>query len=84
MIEFMYKYKDDFCLIDLAVIDRKYEYEFEHNMYKYYIQDSYNSPYRIVHQVKELNQKVINRILPEMITNIKQNEEYITRIKQAV
>ena len=41
VFEFMYKYKDDFCLIDLAVIDRKYEYEFEHNMYKYYIQDSY-------------------------------------------
>lgn len=41
VFEFIYKYKDDFCLIDLAAIDRKYEYEFEHNMYKYYIQDSY-------------------------------------------
>ena len=45
-----------------------------------YIQDSYNSPYRVVHQVKELNQKVINRILPDMITNIKQNEEYLNVI----
>jgi hypothetical protein len=49
-----------------------------------YIQDSYNSPYRIVHQVKELNQKVINRILPEMITNIKQNEEYINAIDRPI
>jgi hypothetical protein len=49
-----------------------------------YIQDSYNSPYRIVHQVKELNQKVINRILAEMITNIKQNEEYISAIDRPI
>jgi len=49
-----------------------------------YIQDSFNSPYRIVHQVKELNQKVINRILPDMITNIKQNEEYISAIERPI
>jgi hypothetical protein len=45
-----------------------------------YIQDSYNAPYRIIHQVKELNEKVINRILPDMISNIKQNEEYLNVI----
>ena len=49
-----------------------------------YIQDSYNSPYRIVHQVKELNKKVINRILSEMISNIKQNEEYISAIDRPI
>ena len=49
-----------------------------------YIQDSYNSPYRIVHQVKELNQKVINRILPDMISNIKQNEEYLNVIDKPI
>jgi hypothetical protein len=49
-----------------------------------YIQDSYNSPYRIVHQVKKLNQEVINRILPDMITNIKQNEEYISAIERPI
>jgi hypothetical protein len=49
-----------------------------------YIQDSYNSPYRIVHQVKELNKKVINRILSEMISNIKQNEEYISSIDRPI
>jgi hypothetical protein len=49
-----------------------------------YIQDSYNSPYRIVHQVKELNEKVINRILPDMITNIKQNEEYLNIIDKPI
>ena len=45
-----------------------------------YIQDSYNAPYRIIHQVKELNEKVINRILADMISNIKQNEEYLNVI----
>ena len=49
-----------------------------------YIQDSYNSPYRIIHQVKELNEKVINRILPDMITNIKQNEEYLNVIDKPI
>jgi hypothetical protein len=49
-----------------------------------YIQDSYNSPYRIIHQVKELNEKVINRILPDMITNIKQNEEYLNIIDKPI
>ena len=49
-----------------------------------YIQDSYNSPYRIIHQVKELNEKVINRILPDMISNIKQNEEYLNVIDKPI
>ena len=49
-----------------------------------YIQDSYNAPYRIIHQVKELNEKVINRILPDMITNIKQNEEYLNVIDRPI
>jgi len=49
-----------------------------------YIQDSYNSPYRIIHQVKELNDKVINRILPDMISNIKQNEEYLNIIDKPI
>jgi hypothetical protein len=49
-----------------------------------YIQDSYNAPYRIIHQVKELNEKVINRILPDMISNIKQNEEYLNVIDKPI
>lgn len=49
-----------------------------------YIQDSYNSPYRIIHQVKELNEKVVNRILPDMISNIKQNEEYLNVIDKPI
>jgi hypothetical protein len=49
-----------------------------------YIQDSYNAPYRIIHQVKELNDKVINRILPDMISNIKQNEEYLNIIDKPI
>ena len=49
-----------------------------------YIQDSYNAPYRIIHQVKELNEKVVNRILPDMISNIKQNEEYLNIIDKPI
>ena len=49
-----------------------------------YIQDCYNAPYRIIHQVKELNEKVVNRILPDMISNIKQNEEYLNIIDKPI
>ena len=69
----------------------KYKLQVEQNesdllvvMRAVYIQDSYNSPYRIIHQVKELNEKVINRILPDMISNIKQNEEYLNVIDKPI
>jgi hypothetical protein len=69
----------------------KYKLQVEQNesdllvvMRAVYIQDSYNSPYRIIHQVKELNEKVINRILPDMISNIKQNEEYLNIIDKPI
>lgn len=49
-----------------------------------YISDALNSPYRIVHQVKLLNNKVIERIVDEMITNIKTNEEYLNQLDKPI
>jgi hypothetical protein len=49
-----------------------------------YITDAINSPYKIIHQVKELNKCVLRRIINEMITNIKQNEEYLNVIDRPI
>jgi len=49
-----------------------------------YITDAINSPYKIVHQVKELNRCVLRRIIDEMISNIKQNEEYLKVIDKPI
>ena len=43
-----------------------------------------NSPYKIVHQVKELNKRTIERILPDMITIIKQDDEYIKQLDKPI
>ena len=39
-----------------------------------------NEPYRIVHQVKALNHKVVQKILPGLITNLRQDDEYINQL----
>ena len=39
-----------------------------------------NMPYRVIHQVKELNQKTIEKIIPDMISMIKQDNEYIKKL----
>lgn len=49
-----------------------------------YITDSYNDPYKLVHQVKELNNKTIERILPDMISMIKQDDEYLKVIDRPI
>jgi hypothetical protein len=49
-----------------------------------YISDSLNSPYRIVHQVKELNHKTIERIVPDMLSMIKQDEEYVKQLDKPI
>ena len=49
-----------------------------------FITDAENSPYRLVHQVKELNKKTLNKILPDMITAIKQDEEYINQLDKPI
>ena len=41
-----------------------------------YIADAVEAPYRITHQVKELNKKTVERIVPDMISLIKQDEQY--------
>jgi hypothetical protein len=41
VLELLYKYKDEFCLIDLALNDKSYKYEFTNDMYKYYTKDWY-------------------------------------------
>ena len=43
-----------------------------------------NSPYRVVHQVKILNQKVMKRIIPDMITAVKQDDAYIKQLDKPI
>ena len=52
------------------------------NMRATFISDALNSPYKLVHQVKELNHKVIERIVPDMISMIKQNQQYLIEIEK--
>lgn len=49
-----------------------------------YISDAENSPYRLVHQVKILNNKTIEKIVPDMISIIKQDEEYINKLDKPI
>ena len=45
-----------------------------------YIQDAMNQPYQLVRQVKILNHRVMERIVPDMISMIKQDDEYIKQL----
>ena len=65
----------------------KYKLEIDQNesdllivMRAAYIQDAMNQPYKLVHQVKILNHRVMERILPDMISMIKQDEEYVKQL----
>jgi hypothetical protein len=49
-----------------------------------YITCSTNMPYKVVHQVKELNHRTIEKILPDMITMIKQDDEYIKQLDKPI
>jgi len=49
-----------------------------------YISDAENSPYKLVHQVKVLNNKTIERIVADMISIIKQDEEYINQLDKPI
>jgi Family of unknown function (DUF5761) len=49
-----------------------------------FISDSYNSPYKIVHQVKLLNHKTVERIIPDMISVIKMDEKYLYDISNPI
>jgi hypothetical protein len=49
-----------------------------------YISDAVNSPYRIVHQVKELNHRTIERIIPDMLSMIKQDQQYLNELDRPI
>jgi hypothetical protein len=41
-----------------------------------FITDNLNSPYKPIQQVKRLNEKTLDKIIPDMLSMIKQDEEY--------
>lgn len=49
-----------------------------------YISDSENQPYKIVHQVKKLNHKTIERIVPDMLSMIKQDQKYLDELDKPI
>jgi hypothetical protein len=49
-----------------------------------YISDAKNTPYKLIQQVKELNHRTIERIVPDMISLIKQDEEYINKLDKPI
>ena len=49
-----------------------------------YISDAMHEPYRLVHQVKMLNHLTVERIIPDMISMIKQDEKYLYDIDHPI
>ena len=49
-----------------------------------YISDAMHEPYRLVHQVKMLNHLTVERIIPDMISMIKQDEKYLYDINHPI
>jgi hypothetical protein len=49
-----------------------------------YISDAENSPYKIVHQVKKLNHRTIERIVPDMLSMIKQDQKYLDELDKPI
>jgi hypothetical protein len=49
-----------------------------------YMNEARFLPYKIKHQIKDLNRKVILNIVPDMITNIKQYYSYIKEINEPI
>lgn len=49
-----------------------------------YIGCGKNLPYKIIQQVKELNRKTIEKIIPDMISMIKQDDEYIKQLDKPI
>lgn len=69
----------------------KYKLEIEQNesdllvvMRDIYITCAKNLPYKVIHQVKELNHRTIEKILPDMISMIKQDDEYIKQLDKPI
>ena len=49
-----------------------------------YISDAMHEPYRLVHQTKMLNHLTVERIIPDMISMIKQEEQYLYDISHPI
>jgi len=69
----------------------KYKLEVDQNetdllvvMRDVYISDANNNPYKMVHQVKVLNHRVVEKIVPDMISMIKQDDEYIKQLDRPI
>lgn len=69
----------------------KYKLEIDQNesdllivMRDIYITCGKNMPYKVIHQVKELNNRTIEKILPDMISLIKQDDEYIKQLDKPI
>jgi hypothetical protein len=43
-----------------------------------------NTPYKVVHQVKTLNHRVVERIVPDMISMIKQDDDYVKQLDKPI
>lgn len=81
-------------MIKYAVFVRtngKYKLEVEQNeshvlvvMRDIYITCAKNQPYKVIHQVKELNHRVIEKIIPDMISMIRQDDEYIKQLDKPI
>ena len=69
----------------------KYKLEVEQNesdllvvMRDIYITCGKNIPYQLVRQVKELNHKTVEKIIPDMISMIKQDDAYIQQLDKPI
>jgi hypothetical protein len=69
----------------------KYKLDVEQNesdllivMRSVFISDALNSPYKLIHQVKELNNRTIERIVPDMISIIKQDQKYLDELDKPI
>jgi hypothetical protein len=69
----------------------KYKLEIDQNetdllvvMRDIYITCCKNLPYKVIHQVKELNHRTIEKIIPDMISIIKQDDTYIKQLDKPI
>jgi hypothetical protein len=49
-----------------------------------YISCSTNMPYKVIHQVKDLNHRTIEKIIPDMMSLIRQDDEYIKQLDKPI
>jgi len=49
-----------------------------------YITDALNTPYKLIHQVKALNHNTIEKIVPGILTAIKQDQTYLDQLDKPI